>query len=54
LSELPNCIKDLVEIAGYSLYGSLECLVHNFEPLVMANNIKNIATCSFTQVWILS
>jgi hypothetical protein len=40
LPKLPNCIKDLVEIARYSLYGSSKGVVHNSEPLVMADNMK--------------
>jgi hypothetical protein len=39
LHELPNYIQDLVEIAGYSIYGSPECVVHNSEPLIMANDM---------------
>jgi hypothetical protein len=40
LPELSNCMKELVEIAGYSLYGFPECVVHNSEPMVMANDMK--------------
>jgi hypothetical protein len=40
LPKLPNCIKDLVEIARYSLYGSSKGVVHNSEPLVMDDNMN--------------
>jgi hypothetical protein len=47
LPKLPNCIKDLVEIARDSLYGSSKRVVHNSEPLVMADNMKKHSNLLF-------
>jgi hypothetical protein len=47
LPKLPNCIKDLVEIARYSLHGSSKGVVHKSEPLVMADNMKKHSNLIF-------
>jgi hypothetical protein len=47
LPKIPNCIKDLVEIATYSLYGSSKGVVHNSKPLVMADNMKKHSNLLF-------
>jgi hypothetical protein len=47
LPKFPNCIKDLVEIARYSLYGSSKGVVYNSEPLVMTDNMKKHSNLLF-------
>jgi hypothetical protein len=47
LPKLPKYIKDLVEIALYSLCRSPKYVVHNSEPMVKADNMKKHSNLLF-------